>query len=124
MDRQTSIPRVAKMLYMAMLTAGLSEARSIGAVERRVGERRTSVDRRCLPDRRVDRLAARETPATYSNQEARTIKAAILEGDRPMCPRGHGWLCVGAAIPMLGGDGVREVRCKACLRSVMVRRKV
>ena len=108
---------------MAMLTAGSTGAQSIGAVERRVGERRASVDRRCLPDRRVDRLAARETPATYSNQEARTIKAAILEGDRPVCPRCYGYLCIGPAIPMLGGDRVREVRCKACRRSVMVRRK-
>ena len=117
------MPRVVKMLYMAMLTAGSTEARSIGAVERRGGERRTGVARRCLPDRRADRLAARETPATYSNQEARTIKASILEGDRPMCPRCYGSLCMGQAIPMLGGDRVREVRCKACRRSVMVRRR-
>jgi hypothetical protein len=110
------------MLYMAMLTAGPAEAQAIRNVEHRVGERRTGVDRRCLPDRRADRLAARETPATYSNQEARTIKAAILESERPTCPRCHGFLCIGPAIPMLGGDRVREVRCKACRRSVMVRR--
>ncbi len=109
------------MLYMAMLTAGPAEAQAIRNVEYRGDERRTGVDRRCLPDRRADRLAARETPATYANQEARTIKAAFLEGDRPTCPRCHGSLCIGPAIPMLGRDRVREVRCKECRRSVMVR---
>jgi hypothetical protein len=111
------------MLYMAMLTAGPAEARSTRKGDRRARERRAIVDRRCLPDRRASRRAARETPATYSNQEARTLKAKILKGDRPVCPRCSRSLCIGPAIPMLGGDLVREVRCKACRRSVMVRKR-
>ena len=111
------------MLYMAILTAGPPDVRSPLTDDRRAGERRTTVERRCQVDRRATQRAACETPATYSNPEARTIKAAFAQGEQPICPRCCDALCIGPAVSMLDGELVHEVRCKACRRSVMVRQR-
>jgi len=66
------------MLYLAMLTVGGVRSEPMLHGDRRVGERRDGVDRRCL-DRRASRRS-RETPATFSGREARDVKLMALGG--------------------------------------------
>jgi len=79
------------------------------ALERRIGK-----DRRVLPDRR------RDTPAMFSPEETAQVRAQILEsGTEARCPRCGGSLTVGPTTTT-GEESVREVRCSACHRGVLL----
>jgi hypothetical protein len=89
---------------------------------------RSGTDRRCGVGRRLsDRLVGatgehklRETPATYSREEAAQIRAMAIVGSRPICPRCGEDLEVGSRISR-GEDAIRQLSCPKCFRAVMVR---
>jgi len=86
-------------------------------------ERRSVVGRRLsdrLPKGEPGEHKLRETPATYSREEASQIRAMAIMGSRPICPRCQEDLDVGAPV-VRGDDAIRQLSCPMCFRAVMVR---
>jgi hypothetical protein len=110
------------MLKMAGPTGGPKEAEPMRDTERSGAERRSGGDRRSGFDRRGPYGEMRDTPATFSPDEARAIKATVFSGREAPCPRCGGRLCFSPAVLLSGGGAIQEVRCMVCYRSVMLRR--
>lgn len=92
------------------------------------GEKRTDVERRCRGNRRsgLDRRGPhremRDTPATFSPDEARAIRVRVLSDREARCPRCDASLAIGPAVLLTGGGAIQEARCSVCHRTVMLRR--
>ena len=77
-------------------------------------ERRSGEDRRVLPERR------RDTPVMFSPEETALVRAQVLDSAAEVrCPRCGGSLTLGPTIKE-GEETVREVRCSACHRTVLL----
>jgi hypothetical protein len=91
--------------------------------EKRTGvERRRSGDRRSGLDRRVPHREMRDTPATFSPDEARAIRKRVSIEREARCPRCDASLSIGPAVLLSGGGAIQEARCSLCHRTVMLRR--
>jgi hypothetical protein len=110
------------MLKTVRSGGGPKEAESPRPEERHGEKRRDGGDRRSGFDRRTPRREMRDTPATFSPDEARVIRARVLSGRGTTCPRCEGCFCFGPPVLLAGGGAVQEVRCSVCHRSVMLRR--
>jgi hypothetical protein len=95
------------------------EFRTEDEEERRSGDPRRRCDRRALEDG-GNGGKTKATPATYSHDEAAQIRAMVMVGSRPICPRCGEDLCLG---PRVARDAavIRQLSCPRCQRAVMVR---
>ncbi len=94
------------------------ETNSRSGTDRRSGVGRRLSDR--IPNGDSGEHKLRETPATYSREEASQIRAMAIMGSRPICPRCDEDLDVGAPV-VRGDDAIRQLSCPKCFRAVMVR---
>src|SRR5262245_19118790 len=90
-----------------------------GSGDRRRADRRSRKDRRVLAGRRfTDRQ--RSTPAPYSSAQLMPIREILSHlGTQAACPECGGMLNVGPLTSRFG-TAVREVRCQACFRAVVL----
>jgi hypothetical protein len=122
MPGQSYPPRMRDMQTVAGPIGNPKETDPPGGEKRTDVERRRRGNRRSGLDRRVQHREMRDTPATFSPDEARAIRKRVSIEREAQCPRCDAFLSIGPAVLLTGGGAIQEARCSVCHRTVMLQR--